>query len=110
MPAGASWGAVWRGGADGHAVGRDGAVDPAMTAKYRGELRYWVRAVRGEDPEHGAAFPEVFATWQRTRLNELADRLGIDRGTHRGGHERVTSEREHGLRDLEVNGLRRRTR
>jgi SAM-dependent methyltransferase len=75
-----AWGSVWRGGADGHAVRRDGNVDAAMTAKYRAELRYWLRAIRGQDPRHGASFSETFARWQRTRLNELADRLALDRG------------------------------
>lgn len=72
-------GAVWRGGPEGHAVAPDGRPDHAATRKYRDELAYWIAAVGGRDPAHGADFVDIFATWQKTRLNELADRLGIER-------------------------------
>ncbi|MCG3122557.1 MAG: hypothetical protein GIKADHBN_00949 [Phycisphaerales bacterium] len=73
-------GAVWRGGADGSAYSPGGDVDHAATLKYRDELEYWIAAVAGSDPAHGPRFVEVFSTWQITRLNELADRLALDRG------------------------------
>jgi hypothetical protein len=76
---GASHGSVWRGGPDGHAVTPWGERDPDATAKYKDELNYWIAAINGQEPTHGEKFVEVFSGWQRTRLNELADRLSIDR-------------------------------
>lgn len=75
-----SHGSVWRGGPDGRAVRPDATEDPVATGKYRDELHYWVAAVGGAEPTHGERFVEVFSGWQCTRLNELADRLSIDRG------------------------------
>lgn len=73
--------AIWKGGLkDGCAVGPDGSIDPAMTRKYRGELRYWVGVSRGTDPNFPGNFEETFGTWQHTRSRELADRLGNDPG------------------------------
>lgn len=77
-------GVVWRGGLDGHAVRPDGSIDPVETDRMRGELVYWVRAVRGLDPAFGHAFSETFARWQRTRLFELARCLGLTEGLAAG--------------------------
>lgn len=78
-------GAVWRGGADGSAITPQGDIDPVATGKYRDELAYWIAAVGGKDPAHGDRFVETFSGWQTTRLNELADRLGLDRGAAMNG-------------------------
>lgn len=74
-------GAVWRGGFDGAAFGPDGNLDQVATAKYRDELSYWIAAIGGRDPGLGDRFIVTFHTWQRTRLNELADRLKLNRGS-----------------------------
>lgn len=79
-PQPSSYGSIWRGGADGGAFTASGTPDPAATSKYRDELAYWIAALNGNDPSLGARFLETFESWQRTRLNELADRLSLDRG------------------------------
>lgn len=47
------------------------------------ELRYWVDAAAGRAGLPGPLW-EVFGRWQRTRLFELADRLGLARGLSPG--------------------------
>lgn len=47
-------------------------------SKYRDELGYWAKVARGEDPAFPGEFHAVFSDWQRTRLRELADQLGLD--------------------------------
>ena len=72
--------AVWRGTlAEGAAIGRDGKPRPYLTTKYRDELTYWRRVADGAEPSFDGDFHEVFGRWQRTRLYELAGRLGLDR-------------------------------
>ncbi len=68
---------VWRGGLDGHAIATDASVDHAATKRLRRELTYWAAVVRGADPDFPGDFRETFARWQRTRLFELAERLGL---------------------------------
>ncbi len=71
--------AVWRGGLGGSAIGVDGSINQEATVKYRDELSYWAAAMHGLDPTLKDRFEETFGTWQQTRLNELADRLGLAR-------------------------------
>jgi SAM-dependent methyltransferase len=78
-PASLAAGSIWRGGIGGAAFRPDGSLDSAATGKYHDELSYWVAAVRGRDPSFGDRFESIFGTWQTTRLDELADRLSIDR-------------------------------
>lgn len=68
---------VWRGGLDGHAIAPDASVDHAATKRLRQELTYWAAVVRGADPAFPGDFRETFGRWQRTRLYELAERLGL---------------------------------
>ena len=71
--------AVWRGGLlDGRAVNADGAEDPALTPKYRDELRFWVGVAR--DPNQlkdAGGYQNAFSRWQRDRLVELGQFLGL---------------------------------
>lgn len=69
--------AVWRGGLDGHAAAGDGLASPDDTRRLRQELAYWAAVARGADTEFPGDFRDTFGRWQRTRLYELADRLGL---------------------------------
>lgn len=69
--------AVWRGGLDGHTEGGDGLAHPDDTGRLRKELAYWAAVVRGADPGFPGDFRDTFGRWQRTRLYELAVRLGL---------------------------------
>ncbi len=68
---------VWRGGLDGQAITPDASVDHAATKRLRKELTYWAGVVRGADPDFPGDFRETFERWQRTRLYELGERLGL---------------------------------
>lgn len=72
--------AVWRGGLlEGKAVNADGSEDPALTPKYRDELKFWVGVAR--DPNQlkdAGGYQNAFSTWQRDRLVELGRFLGLD--------------------------------
>lgn len=72
---------VWRGGlADGVAVLDDGSVSVEQTTKYRGELEFWVNLVKRPEnlPGVDIVYEREFLTWQRDRLDELADWIGAD--------------------------------
>lgn len=73
-------GAVWHGDHHGHALNPDRSPNPAATAKYTDELAFWRESILNPDRAAAAAFLTQFAAWQAARLNELADRLDLDRG------------------------------
>ncbi len=71
-------GAIWRGGIGGMAVDAGGRESPAMTVKYRDELAFWHHSIK-HDPVsafHGP-YEEVYGGWQRGRLEELREFLGL---------------------------------
>lgn len=71
-------GAIWRGGIGGMAVDAGGRESQAMTAKYRDELAFWHHSIK-HDPVsafHGP-YEEVYGGWQRGRLEELREFLGL---------------------------------
>lgn len=72
--------AVWRGGLrDGRAVDAMGNELPGFTAKYRDELTFWEDCVKRSAPTTiGGAFENVYGGWQRDRIKELGDFLGLD--------------------------------
>lgn len=73
--------AVWRGGLSGCAVDHAGVPVPEMTAKYHAELAYWEAVVRRDSiPTWGMPFDEIYGIWQRVRMTELAEFLGIGHG------------------------------
>ena len=72
---------VWRGGlADGVALLDDGSVSIEQTTKYRGELEFWVNLVKHPEnlPGIDLVYEREFGTWQRDRLAELGEWLGVD--------------------------------
>lgn len=74
-------GGVWRGGIEGGLVHDDPLdIDGVLAAKLREELTFWRRTVRipGSHPAVQGAFEEVFGAWQRERLRELGEWLGMD--------------------------------
>ncbi|MCC6427865.1 MAG: class I SAM-dependent methyltransferase [Phycisphaerales bacterium] len=73
--------AVWSGGLSGKAVDYAGNAVPELTAKYHAELAFWEAMVRRESiPTWGKPFEEVFGIWQRIRMTELAEFLGLGEG------------------------------
>ncbi|MBL8759886.1 MAG: class I SAM-dependent methyltransferase [Phycisphaerae bacterium] len=79
-PGGASTtiGAIWRGGIGGLAIDAAGRECPAMTIKYRDELAFWHHAIKN-DPIgafHGP-YEDIYGGWQRGRLEELREFLGL---------------------------------
>jgi SAM-dependent methyltransferase len=73
--------AVWRGSlAAGAAVLEDGREVPSLTAKYHGELSFWVNACRDDDPAGPLAgdYEGTFGRWQRDRLLELGRMLDLE--------------------------------
>lgn len=71
-------GAVWRGGLDGSAADESGHPVPDMTEKFRSELAFWKSLVhRDSVATWGLPFEEVYGGWQKIRLSELAEFLGI---------------------------------
>lgn len=74
-------GAVWRGTlGDGQAITDDGRRNDELTEKYRGELAYWVSFVRQPElfPQIEDGYERAFARWQRDRVLELGEFLGLD--------------------------------
>ncbi|MFG0285687.1 MAG: class I SAM-dependent methyltransferase [Phycisphaerales bacterium JB039] len=69
--------AAWLGGLDGAL--RSPYGDPRLQRRLRDELAFWRRAARegGLGGIHGPLH-EVFGGWQRQRMAELADWLGLD--------------------------------
>ena len=77
-PQGVSIGAIWRGGVGGKAVDAAGRECPAMTVKYRDELAFWHHSIK-HDPIsafHGP-YEDIYGGWQRGRLEELREFLGL---------------------------------
>ncbi|MBL8962611.1 MAG: methyltransferase domain-containing protein [Phycisphaerae bacterium] len=72
-------GAVWRGGLRGSAVDELGQPVPEMTEKYRSELGFWESLVRRDAMATWAMpFEEVYGGWQKTRMTEFVEFLGIE--------------------------------
>jgi SAM-dependent methyltransferase len=71
--------ATWRGNlTTGKALGDDGKEIPALTAKYKDELGFWVRIVKQTaQQELGGPFEQVYGGWQHDRIKELGDFLGV---------------------------------
>lgn len=70
--------AVWRGGLDGSAVTLGGQPVGTLTFKYRDELTFWDGFVKGGARQQlGRDFDDIYGEWQRGRMAELADFLGL---------------------------------
>jgi SAM-dependent methyltransferase len=70
---------LWRGGLSGQAVDLFGNPLPDLTPKYRDELTYWQRMVKHDAPRVlGGPFEQVYGAWQRERIAELGQFLGLD--------------------------------
>jgi SAM-dependent methyltransferase len=79
--------AAWRGGMDGKAVDFAGNEVPEMTTKYRDELGYWEAVVRRDAVKTwNMPFEEIYGAWQRVRMTELAEFLGIAPGQGNDSH------------------------
>jgi SAM-dependent methyltransferase len=76
--AAAATGGTWRGGLGGAAIDGRGGADGALTAKYREELEFWNGFVKeGAARQFGAPFAAVYGGWQRARVAELGEFLGL---------------------------------
>lgn len=79
--------AAWRGGMTGRAVDLAGNEVPEMTTKYRDELGYWEAVVRRDAVKTwNMPFEEIYGAWQRVRMTELAEFLGIAPGQGERSH------------------------
>ncbi|MDX9911274.1 MAG: methyltransferase domain-containing protein [Phycisphaerales bacterium] len=79
---------TWRGDlATGRAVDSRGLIDRAATRKYRQELSYWVQVVKRthEVPNFPGEFEATYGGWQRGRIEELRQFLGL------GGQEELNA-------------------
>ncbi|HYE02324.1 MAG TPA: methyltransferase domain-containing protein [Phycisphaerales bacterium] len=82
---------TWRGGLAGSAVSPCGTEVPDLTEKYRVELGFWCDFARRASAEQcGGEFQDVFGGWQRARLDELRETLGLP---DRAAFEAWTRER-----------------
>lgn len=71
-------GAIWRGGLDGVAIDAAGNQSPSMTSKYHDELTHWYRAIKHDSAvAFGGPYEDVYSGWQRDRLDELREFLGL---------------------------------
>jgi SAM-dependent methyltransferase len=70
--------ASWRGGLEGGLIGGSWEI-PELAEKYRRELEFWQKTVKipGSHPAIIGPFEEVFGAWQRQRLRELGQWLGL---------------------------------
>lgn len=70
--------AFWRGGLAGRAIDASGREIPELTAKYRDELAFWQDCVkRSAERTIGGKFEQVYGGWQRDRVRELGQFLGL---------------------------------
>ena len=72
--------ATWRGSlASGQAVDSRGLIDRTATRKYRQELSYWVQVIKRthEVPTFPGEFESTYGGWQRGRIEELREFLGL---------------------------------
>lgn len=71
--------AFWRGGLAGRAIDAASREVPAMTLKYRDELAFWQDCVkRTAERTIGGKFELVYGGWQKQRIRELGQFLGLE--------------------------------
>lgn len=70
--------AFWRGGMAGRAIDAAGHHSPDLTAKYLDELTFWNNFVKHDAQKTmNVPFEQVYGGWQRDRMNELREFLGL---------------------------------
>lgn len=68
----------WRGGIHGEAIDAAGHPVPELTPKYLDELTYWNNFVKRDVlTQLRGTFEQIYGGWQRDRMNELREFLGL---------------------------------
>jgi len=69
---------AWRGGIHGEAIDAAGHPVPELTVKYLDELTFWINFIkRDAQATMNVPFEQVYGGWQRERMNELREFLGL---------------------------------